>query len=547
MSSRGGRPGGAWVRRVVQVLSLVLFVGVVIAARPHAGEEPAPWLHVVFHLDPLVVLATALSAHAVVAGAALALVVVAVTLVFGRVFCGWVCPLGTLQDIAGRVFDRWQGKHKHRDHWSPWQRTKYYLLAGFLVMAALGAHWVCIFDPLVLSYRSLTTAVLPAVQTAVEDASTPLAQSPNKRVQAVAKYTSEPVYALFRDHVFVVHHQGFLGAGLIGGLLVGLLLLTGYRRRFWCRYLCPLGGLLGLLSGRPLLRRAVQQESCNQCDLCGMACHGAAAAAPGTQWKAAECLGCLNCTRACRRASLKFTWAMPWRRQPAVESVDLSKRALLGAALGGVATMALVRSTPQARGAVFNPDLLRPPGARAERDFLQRCLSCGLCMKICPRGALQPTLAEAGLEGLWTPMIVPKIAACDIECTLCGQVCPTEAIVRLTVDERREVRIGLASFDVTRCIPYAYGRDCVVCEECCPIPDKAIYTLDVTVVDRDGNQTTIRQPHVDPTKCVGCGECVKQCPYQDRPGVRVTSANESRHPKNQPILGGGSSDPYGGA
>lgn len=201
-----------------------------------------------------------------------------------------------------------------------------------------------------------------------------------------------------------------------------------------------------------------------------------------------------------------------------------------------------MRVTPQARGKRFNPLLIRPPGAREERAFLQRCTACGVCMKICPTGGLQPTLTEAGLEGLWTPRLVPRVGYCDYECSLCSQVCPTEAIAPLTIEAKQKVKIGLATFDTTRCIPYAYGRDCMVCEEHCPIPTKAIYCVETEVKDRNGNVKTIKQPRVDPDLCIGCGICENVCPFKDRPAIRVTSANESRNPGNQPIAP--SDDPY---
>jgi formate hydrogenlyase subunit 6/NADH:ubiquinone oxidoreductase subunit I len=158
-------------------------------------------------------------------------------------------------------------------------------------------------------------------------------------------------------------------------------------------------------------------------------------------------------------------------------------------------------------------------------------------MKVCTTGGLQPTLTEAGLEGIWTPRLIPKIGPCDQSCNLCGHVCPTGAIKPLSVEEKEQVRIGLASFDTTRCIPYAYGRNCSVCEEHCPVPTKAIYAVEVEVVDRNGVRQKILQPRVDPSLCTGCGLCENVCPYMDRPAIRVTSANESRHEgKNQPIL-----------
>ena len=116
----------------------------------------------------------------------------------------------------------------------------------------------------------------------------------------------------------------------------------------------------------------------------------------------------------------------------------------------------------------------------------------------------------------------------------------------MTVEEKQEVRIGLATFDTTRCIPYAYGRDCMVCEEHCPIPDKAIYSAGGgDPRPRSGNTKTVKQPHVDPDLCIGCGICENVCPFKDRPAIRVTSANETRNPDNQPLLPSESGSPYG--
>lgn len=535
------------VRRWVQVLFLLLFVGLVLAARPIPGAEPSPWLKAFFWIDPLVLVSTALAAHAVPLVLLGSLGTLALTVLLGRVFCGWVCPLGTAHAMAGRVCDRFQ--RRRREHWSPWQRAKYYLLAGLLVMGLLGGHWVAIFDPLVLLYRTTATALAPGLQWAAEEGSTTVYQAdPGVGTLRLVKVT-EPAYQWLRDNVLVTANQSFLGGGLILAVFMGLLLLNAWRRRFWCRYLCPLGALLGMFSWRPLLQRKTEQGTCNQCDLCAVGCHGAAGAGGGQQWMPAECFGCQNCTGMCPRTSLGFTMGAPWQRDPAIQRVDLSKRALLASAAGGAAALCLMRINPQSRAQIHNPALIRPPGARPELEFLQRCTGCGMCMKVCQTGGLQPTLTEAGLEGLWTPHLVPQIGYCHYNCNLCGQVCPTEAIRPLEMEEKQKVRIGLASFDTTRCIPYAYGRDCMVCEEHCPIPDKAIYCLDVEITDRQGQKKTIKQPKVDPVKCIGCGICENVCPFKDRPGVRVTSANEDRHPAkdgkpgNQPILP--EENPYG--
>jgi ferredoxin len=156
----------------------------------------------------------------------------------------------------------------------------------------------------------------------------------------------------------------------------------------------------------------------------------------------------------------------------------------------------------------------------------------------------------------------PRVGFCDYECTLCGQVCPTEAIRPLPIEEKKQVKLGLAAFDTNRCLPWAYKRNCIVCEEHCPISPKAIYFTEVEVTLRGGGTRVVKQPRVDPDLCIGCGICENVCVFNDLPAIRVTSANETRHPGNQPILpglpmpvtggpdeGGGDTyggDPYGG-
>jgi MauM/NapG family ferredoxin protein len=555
----------ARVRRVVQLLLLAVFFTLILLTRfqtmpggTSALAIPTPLAKVFFAIDPLITATTALAAHAVPLIAIWSLVTIVVTIVLGRVFCGWICPMGTIHAIAGRLFRRRKNR-KGFGNWSRWQSVKYYVLVGLLVGSVFGLHWICVLDPIVWLTRTTSTALIPATQWIARDSSIYINQTDPSIGSMRLSKVSDSTYDFVNKYAFGMegadHDPAYLGGTVILLLFAFMVALNAWRPRFWCRYLCPLGAFLGVFSWRPWLRRKVDATTCNQCDLCGMSCHGAAVK-KGTgsersevpvpffnNWMPMECLGCMDCSESCRRGSLKFTFVSPWRKEPKVASVDLSRRGMIAAAVGGVVALASMRISPQARGRTYNSLLIRPPGARPERDFLQRCTSCGLCMKACPTGGLQPTLTEAGLEGLWTPMLVPQIGYCDYMCNLCGQVCPTEAITPLTLDEKHATKIGLASFDVTRCIPYAYGRECMVCEEHCPIPDKAIYFLEVDVQDRNGEKKTIKRPYVDPEKCTGCGICENVCPYKDRPAIRVTSANESRHPENQPILGDGGSYP----
>jgi len=171
--------------------------------------------------------------------------------------------------------------------------------------------------------------------------------------------------------------------------------------------------------------------------------------------------------------------------------------------------------------------LIRPPGALAEEEFLRRCMRCGECLKVCLTNGLQPSFLEAGLEGIWTPRLDFRVGYCQYYCTLCGQVCPTGAIRKLSQQEKTRTKIGLAYIDKSRCIPYSQGVECIVCEEHCPTPEKAIKFEVVEVMTKEGSRK-IRRPHVDINLCIGCGICEYKCPLQDQPAIIVTRLGESR-------------------
>ena len=157
-------------------------------------------------------------------------------------------------------------------------------------------------------------------------------------------------------------------------------------------------------------------------------------------------------------------------------------------------------------------------------------------MRACPTNGLQPALTEAGPEGIWTPMLVPKIGYCEYYCSLCTQVCPTGAIQKQTIEEKNKLKIGSAWVNKSRCIPYVLGKPCIVCEEHCPVSPKAIKLVEVETKLPDGKVAVQKAPVIDLELCTGCGICENKCPVVDDPAVYVTSVGETRSEKNRLLL-----------
>lgn len=231
-----------------------------------------------------------------------------------------------------------------------------------------------------------------------------------------------------------------------------------------------------------------------------------------------------------------FRWLKDFFYAPREQRIDLRRRSVLVAGSAGIGTVLLVRTSVLGEGHTYDPDLIRPPGAKGEDEFLSRCIRCGECMKVCPTNAIQPAFAEGGIAGLWTPVLKMKLGYCEYECNLCSQVCPTQAIEQSGLEKKQQIRIGTAFFDRNRCLPWASARTCIVCEEHCPTPKKAIWFQEVQAMTPDGTMATVKQPHVNPDLCIGCGVCENKCPINDRRGVHVTSVGETRNPKNQAFL-----------
>jgi polyferredoxin len=506
-----------------------------------SGSEirlPYP-VNLFFRLDPLISISNVLSGHGLYRGLLVSLVILIPTMFLGRFFCGWICPLGSIHHFFGSLkSERKRGKQLlESNRYKRWQTTKYYLLAAVLVAALLGTGVVGWLDPFSFLVRSLGLSVLPATNYALQAGLGWLEHSQYAIVQTVGG-----ILHFILGAVLLNFKQPYFRQGVGLGVLFVFFLISNFRvTRFWCRALCPLGALLGIVSRWSIFGLVKHPEHCNDCNRCLLRCQGGDDPIGGVPWHQAECHLCLNCVDECPERGLQFKF-FPAQT---VVGTNLQRRKVLTGLAAGAALVPIMRSAP-GFAAERHERLLRPPGAVDEEFFLSRCIRCGECMKACPNNALQPALTEGGIEGLWTPILVPRLGYCETSCVLCSQVCPTGAIWEITAKEKgwsvdiasaaKPIRVGTAFYDRGRCLPWAMATDCIVCEEWCPTSPKAIYLRAAEVIDAAGNIKEVKQPYLDPSHCVGCGACEHACPVQDRPAVYVTSVGESRSRTNQILL-----------
>jgi polyferredoxin len=573
------------VRRICQVFFLVVFLWFCITATLGANwwqlrGWPINWL---LDLDPLTALATVLATGALFATLAWALVAIGLTLFLGRFFCGFACPLGTINQFTGWVARRGQemaGRVEANRH-RRMQSLKYYVLAFVLALAFMGSVQTGIIDPLPLVHRSINLALAPLAD------------------NRLGLLSDEPRY--------------YASAWLLGAVFLTIVGLNLVLPRFFCRFICPLGALFGLLSPFSPWRIGKTEDKCGDCRICETYCEGACR--PSGVIIGGECVMCMNCLDRCPAGRVTFAGKASAAGEAGLP--DLSRRGFVVAGAGLV--MVSLWEVGGLAGANRDPNLIRPPGALDEDRFLARCIRCGQCMRICPGNIIQPALLEAGVQGLWTPAVNYRLgrSGCQPNCIACGQVCPTAAIRPISLEEKLgtgefaaqgPIRMGTAFVDRGRCLPWAMDRPCLVCHELCPVSPKAIfvpttfqtirdgqelsarvlskgvdlyaplpkgvnlasgdYYLRVTgqpgaalrrIIGFSGNRLTLEnplavdgtqvfygakvdllvgltRPYVDAARCIGCGMCEHECPVSGQRAIRVYSENESRSRRGRMLI-----------
>ena len=491
------------LRKVLQIFTLILFLYLLVGTR----KEITTFLphDLFFRLDPLLGITSILASRELILSMILGIFTVVLTIFAGRAWCGWLCPLGTILDWKP-MFSIKISKVRIQSHWL---MVKYIILCIIFFISFFGSLSLLILDPITIFSRTVTNVLIPGFISLVTFIEFSL-------------YQIEPFQSSIEQFDYMIRStlftdQPFFLPNLMITFFFGLVLtLNLIRTRFWCRYLCPLGALLGIISKTSLFKHKLNQETCISCNQCETICPTEAIDSNNNFFaNSSECISCLDCIEICPTKSITFQHE---KKANLRSDYSLTRRQLfksIGSAFFGAVILFTIPILYKKKNF-----FIRPPGSD-EQELSNKCIRCGECARVCPTGVIQPSYSLKHFEVLWTPILMTRLGYCDYSCTLCGEVCPTGAITKLSLERKQKTVIGIAHINEKKCIPWAQDIECIVCEEMCPIPEKAIKLEKETLMNSLGEISDVLLPRVIPDLCIGCGICQYKCPVEGESAIRI--------------------------
>ena len=429
------------------------------------------------------------------------LFIIILTLLFGRVYCSIICPMGILQDVIARL-SKSTGKKKKRYSYSPAKNSLRWSVFGVTVIAFLCGFTfiVGLLDPY-SAYGRIAVHVF-------------------KPVYMLGNNLLESTFSKFDNYTFYQVDTSVLSISslLIAVItLVAIFIMAWKHGRTWCNTICPVGTVLGLLSRFSLFKVRIDSDRCNGCGLCATKCKAACINSKEHAVDYSRCVDCFDCLGACKQKALVYNPSLKKRQSgsgkdseaPLSPNTDSSKRRFLIAGLltAGAAPKLLSQAKEsvaslEGKKAYKKENPITPPGSVSREHFQQQCTSCHLCVSKCPSHVLKPAFMEYGLAGMMQPTVSFEKGFCNFDCTACGDVCPNGAILPISVEQKHLTQMGYVVFIKENCIVHTDGTSCGACSEHCPTQAVAM------VPYKDG----LTIPHVNKEICVGCGGCEYVCP-----------------------------------
>lgn len=434
---------------------------------------------------------------------------VLLTFMFGRVYCSSICPMGVYQDVVAWFSKK--AKRKKRYTYSPaktvwrWATLTIVFIAflfGFTFLLGL-------LDPYGAYGRIVTHLFRPAYLAGNNLLETIFIQFNN--------------YTFFRVGIYML---SVASTAIALVTLLGIGFLAWRNGRTYCNTLCPVGTVLGSISRFSLFKVQFDNEKCNSCGLCTMKCKASCINSKERKVDYSRCINCFNCIEACKRDAMHYKpiWSKQTSEKAATATVEVnqSKRRFLSTTFttSVAATSLLAQATTgmSLKQEVKRKQPIAPPGVQNIDRLLQKCISCHLCVAKCPSHVIKPALFEYGLGGIMQPKLYFDHGFCNYDCTICGDVCPTGAILPLTKEEKHHTQMGQVNFIIENCIVFYDETSCGACSEHCP-------TQAVSMIPYKG---TLTIPHIEPSICVGCGGCEYVCPAIPFKAIYVEGLKEQQ-------------------
>lgn len=470
------------LRKIRIGISVVLFALITFYFIDFAGLLPNEF-HVLAHLQFVPALLS-------VSVGILAFLVV-LTLLFGRVYCSTICPMGIYQDVAQRLSSAFRKRKKRYGYSRPKTILRWGVVAITAIAFFCGLKMILgLLDP----YSAYGRMVVNVFK--------PVYMAGNNLLESI--FSRFDNYTFYQVDASILDWSSFIIA-LVTFLLIGYLAVK--YGRTWCNTLCPVGTILGVLSRFAFFKVRIDLGKCNNCGACATKCKASCINSREHKIDYSRCVGCFDCLESCNKHALAFTPSASLGKQDS----DVSKRRFLIAGAMTAAAAPKVMAQAQAaiatlggRKAYERKNPITPPGSVSREHFESQCTSCHLCVSKCPSHVLKPAFMEYGLGGMMQPTVNFDKGFCNFDCTVCGDICPNKAIKPLTKEKKHLTQMGTVVFLEENCIVHTDGTNCGACSEHCP-------TQAIAMVPYKEGLTI---PHINTEICVGCGGCEYVCPVR---------------------------------
>lgn len=430
------------------------------------------------------------------------IIVTILTFLFGRVYCSFLCPLGTLQDIFHFIAQRFR-KKKRRKYTQPlnWLRFPILILCLVLILVFGDILLLNLLDPYSIFGKIISNLLRPAYFEVNNLAAYFLEQRQNYSLKPVEIKNFNWLSLSYSVFVF----------GLVGWMSIK-------HGRLYCNSICPVGTLLGRFSEVSLFKIHLDKVSCTSCGICSNNCKSNCIDNKNKTVDFSRCVGCMDCLYVCPSGGVKFGLNPVLKINETVLSDNKTKRRefVKKSIFVPIGLTALTKKSfaeglnSEKKGMIpiVRENPVTPPGSVSIADFNKSCTACTLCVSACPTQVLQPSYLEYGLLGMMQPRMDYKTSFCNFECIICSEVCPTGAIQPIDPEVKKLTQLGKAKFVKENCVVYTDETACGACSEHCPT--KAVNM--VPYLDKPG----LKIPEVDEKICIGCGACEYACPTKPK-------------------------------